>query len=181
MSLYEHTVLCTPNDVCFLPRSSSLTADAAVLFNIPTCGRPVRSRRAVDPATSSILVDLYLTDSRGQYDRALTERVEPLWEAAAVADGSEDPSGMTRLVREVDTLKSEQLVQPREHSERAGVIAAITVGCVAVASLVLLAVLLVSGFGVEWGREGEVQRRESGTRVSRTIRMGLAFDAHSAD
>ncbi|KAF0311498.1 Tyrosine-protein phosphatase non-receptor type 7 [Amphibalanus amphitrite] len=122
----------------------NLTADSAVLFNIPVCGRPVRARRETDPSSTAILVFLYLTDSDGQYDRALTERVEPLWESAAAGGGGGSSwDGMARLVREVDTVQPEQLVQTQEHSERAGVIAAITVGCVAVASLVLLAVLLV--------------------------------------
>ena len=116
-----------------------------VLFNIPICGRPVRARRETDSADSQILVFLYITDTDGHYSRPLTERVEPLWEEAATAGGAGD--GMSRLVREVNTLQPEQLVQPEEHSERAGLIAAITVGCVAVASLVLLAVLLVSAEG----------------------------------
>ena len=138
--------------------------DNAVLFNIPVCGRPVRARRQTsDPTASAILVFLYLTDAEGRYDREMTERVEPLWEAATPGSGHgglEGSSGsggvggssgdtVARMVREVDTVRPEQLVQPQEHAERAGVIAAITVGCVAVASLVLLAVLLVSGAGGE--------------------------------
>ena len=110
----------------------------------------MRSRREAEPSTSSIFVNLYLNNAQGRYDRALTERVEPLWEAASDVIGGGGGAGgamdaMTRLVREVDTIRPEELVQPEEHSERAGMIAAITVGCVAVASLVLLAVLLVSG------------------------------------
>ncbi|XP_037086174.1 tyrosine-protein phosphatase non-receptor type 7-like [Pollicipes pollicipes] len=113
---------------------SNLTAQNAVLFNIPLCGGPAHARRR----SAAILVFLYVTDAAGRYHRPLTERVEPLWEA-----GEGGP--MARLVREVDTIRPSHpaLAAEPEGSDRAGVIAAITVGCVAVASLVLLAVLLV--------------------------------------